>query len=165
MRNAERDTSNRLKNKNIRHILVMCYGNIYRSPFVEKYLAERLGEDFEIRSAGFHPKSNRASSEAHIKMCLEYNVDLSAHRSTVVNRELTDWADVIVIMDRHNWYALADYPSATSKVLWLGVLLEQSIKEIQDPYSKSESEARLIVQQLLASSGRLEDKFRENCRR
>jgi len=155
MYNAERDTKSRLKRKNIRNILVMCYGNIYRSPFVAKYLADRLGEEFKIRSAGFHPKPRRVSPEAHVKMCLEYNVDLSAHRSTVVSQELIDWAEVIIIMDRHNWYALADYDNATSKVIWLGAMILTKNYEIEDPYSANLDLKKKIIDQLFSASRQL----------
>jgi protein-tyrosine-phosphatase len=156
LRNAIADTEKRLANKNIRKILVLCYGNIYRSPLVAQYLRNKLGQEFEVRSAGFHPKSDRPSPEAHIKVCAEHQVDLSKHKSSVINNELVAWADVIVIMDKHNWYALVDYgDEAVSKVVWLGTLLGKQTKEICDPYGKPEEQLKDIVQQLLEFSDKL----------
>ncbi|HEY5603051.1 MAG TPA: low molecular weight phosphatase family protein [Gammaproteobacteria bacterium] len=156
LRHAVSDTEQRLANKKIHKILVLCYGNIYRSPLVAQYLLDNLETNVEVRSAGFHPKPNRPSPEAHVKMCAEYNIDLTKHRSTVISRELTEWADRIVIMDKHNWYALADYgDEALAKAVWLGALLGRRAGEILDPYGKPENEARAIVQQLLESSKQL----------
>ena len=45
----------RLENLKPKKLLVMCYGNIYRSPFVAEYLIAKLGNNskFEIKLAGF----------------------------------------------------------------------------------------------------------------
>ena len=145
-----------MSRKKARKILVLCYGNIYRSPLVAQYLRDKLGNEFNVRSAGFYPKPNRPSTESHIKMCSEHQVDLSGHKSTVINEELVDWADMIIIMDKHNWYALAEYGfDAISKVIWLGAMQGNSSVEISDPYGKPEDQAKGIVEQLLLSSKQL----------
>jgi len=161
LRNAVSDTEKRLASNNIRRILVLCYGNIYRSPLAAQYLRDKLGQEYEVRSAGFYLKHDRPSPEAHVKMCAEHQVDLSNHKSTVINGELVEWADAIIIMDSHNWYALADYGNkALSKVIWLGAVLDQQSVEISDPYGKPEDQAKSIVQQLLLSSEKLVKRLR-----
>ena len=146
LRNAVADTDNRLAGKNIRKILVLCYGNIYRSPLAAQYLREKLGQEYDVRSAGFYPKLDRPSPEAHVKMCAEHQIDLSNHRSSIISHELAEWADAIIIMDSHNWYALADYGNkAFLKVIWLGAVLDQQFVEISDLYGRPENQAKSIV--------------------
>ena len=149
LRRAGTDTNSRLNRIQAKHLLVLCYGNIYRSPLVARLLSDSLDGGFEIQSAGFHQKAHRSSPEQHISMAARYNIDLSQHRSTVINPELVQWADLIIIMDRHNWYALAELSSdAVHKTIWLGALLKGSSAEIVDPYGESPEKAEMIVQQL-----------------
>lgn len=155
-RNAVADTKNRLSKGEIQKILVLCYGNIYRSPLVAQYLRDRLNDGFEIRSAGFHRKSDRSSPEEHIQMCAERHVDLSQHRSSIIDQSMVDWADAVVIMDKHNWYALTDFGrGATSKAIWLGALLRSDNCEIEDPYNKSQNDKIKILDQLFSASDEL----------
>jgi protein-tyrosine phosphatase len=126
--------------ESFQRILVLCYGNIYRSPFVAEYLRRALeasGES-EIRSAGFHPEAGRASPAAFVAFVRDQaGLDLSGHRSRVVSEDDLGWADVIVIMDRHNWHALARTGwRHRSKALWLGTLGGNGRPEIEDPYGK-----------------------------
>lgn len=150
---AKPDTLRRLDRGDIRKVLVVCYGNIYRSPFVECFLSQKLPPDFTVKSAGFFPKAGRASPDQHVRMAAEYGVDLSRHSSVIVDRQMVDWAHVILIMDRHNWSDISKFgPAATQKVAWMGALLANQPVEIADPYNRNETEARRIVQQLLQAS-------------
>jgi hypothetical protein len=64
-------------------ILVVCHGNIYRSPLVAVRLRELLGPARVISSAGFHPKGDRPSPAEHIEMSAGFGVDLRAHAGRV----------------------------------------------------------------------------------
>lgn len=151
--NAVNDTNIRLQQIPARRVLVLCYGNIYRSPLVGRLLSDKLGSGAEIRSAGFHHKDQRPSPQPHVAMAARYGIDLSQHRSTVISHNLVQWADLIVIMDRHNWYALADFThDAIPKTIWLGALLEGPSVEITDPYGETPEHAEKIVQQLIGAT-------------
>jgi protein-tyrosine phosphatase len=153
LRRALRDSDARLQQTQPRRVLVLCYGNIYRSPLVAVLLKDRLGQDVEIRSAGFHHKANRPSPEDHVAMAARYNIDLSKHESTVISHKLVQWADLIIIMDRHNWYALADFArDAIDKTVWLGAMREGESVEITDPYGETPEHAEAIVQQLIGAT-------------
>jgi protein-tyrosine phosphatase len=139
----------------------LCYGNIYRSPFVAAYLrrvAARSG-GLEVRSAGFYPKSGRASSTDYVNFVLRRTgIDLSGHRSRVVTESDLTWADLIIIMDRHNWYDLAKAGSTSlSRVVWLGAFRGSGPPEIEDPYGKSEARMRQVVDELSEASSNLCD--------
>lgn len=156
LQNSSRDSQQRLKNIKITNILVVCYGNIYRSPFVAKILSDRLTNNYSIRSSGFHSSVHRKSPDGHIEMASQFGVDLSLHTSTRMNQELIEWADIIVLMDRHNWDHLQEYgDSAVCKSIWLGTFLEGRKKEIEDPYGKPKVEQEHIVQELSSASTEL----------
>jgi protein-tyrosine-phosphatase len=163
LRNAVADTERHLSNIYVRNILVLCYGNIYRSPLVAQYLRDNLGQEYEIRSAGFYPKPERPSPESHINMCRNYNIDLINHKSAIITKDLADWADAIIIMDRHNYFELIEFgDEAIRKVVWLGAVLNEKTIEINDPYGKSLDEAEDIVKILLNSSQQLVNYLNHN---
>lgn len=160
LRRAKKDSFTRLKNKNIRNVLVMCYGNIYRSPFVEYLLQLKLNDSYRVKSAGFYPKENRKSPENHVKMASEFSIDLSSHVSKLVNQSLIEWSDVIIIMDRYNWYRLAAFGNnALNKAIWLGVFSKSNSVEIVDPYDMSQHEAKNILIQLSDASEALVERL------
>ena len=149
LRKAIKQSYFALKDTNIKNVLVMCYGNIYRSPFVEHSLRARLSSSHvEIKSAGFHSNTNRPSPERHIQMATTYNIDLIEHRSSKISPELASWADIIVIMDLNNWLLMRKFDETLlSKVVWLGIFKEDDV-QIYDPYNKTKEEASVIINEL-----------------
>lgn len=84
-------------------ILVLCRGNICRSPYAEVKLAQLLRERgssmVEVSSAGTMPQPGRPTPDAGIEAARRLGVDLSAHRSTyIANVDLADY-DFILHFD------------------------------------------------------------------
>jgi len=150
---ARADSDRNLTRSRGRRVLVLCYGNIYRSPFAAESLRTAMPE-LEIRSAGFHSKEGRTSPDAHVRMSAALGVDLLAHRSRRVRAEDIAWADLIVIMDRLNWARLQELQAPADKVLWLGSLKPGEV-EIPDPYGLDPATARAVVERLAACSAEL----------
>lgn len=140
----------------LNRLLVICYGNIYRSPFVAAYLSRFLGTQRRsfVRSAGFHPRSGRRCTEEFVEYVQgRFEIDLSIHRSNTVSQADVDWADGIIVMDRHNWHGLAAMGRGSQeKAIWLGTLVEDEGVEIADPYDKPRKEMIKIVDRLVAGS-------------
>jgi len=126
-----------------RKFVVVCYGNIYRSPYAARLLGDRLGPAFQVRSTGFHRVADRPSLPAHVEMSLQSGVDLRAHRSTIITVDDIQWADAIVLMDRHNWQALRQRGAEPARLIWLGAF--DGGGEIPDPYGRSSDDARRIM--------------------
>ena len=147
---ARRDTERALQHGRPRKLLVVCHGNIYRSPFVEAVLEELLGPEFEVRSAGFHPVDGRRSPLPHVEMCHSFGVSLADHRSRVVSRDDLLWAELIILMDRRNWLGLAGIGADRGKLVWLGALNGDDI-EIPDPYGMAPVAAEAVVRKLDAA--------------
>ena len=78
-------------------VLVMCLGNICRSPFAAGVLARDL-PGREVRSAGFLESGRPAPREA-VSVGAEYGVNLTTHRSMQVSPEAITWADLVLVMD------------------------------------------------------------------
>jgi protein-tyrosine-phosphatase/predicted ATP-grasp superfamily ATP-dependent carboligase len=140
-----------LKNPELRtrpaRVLVVCYGNICRSPLVERLLRQSLDPGrVEARSCGFIKREGRTSPEDYLLIALEAGVDLSAHRSSAISPDAVSWADVILLMDRQNWKMMRDYSQESAeKVLWLGGWAQERAGEIPDPYGKDPEEMGRLV--------------------
>lgn len=166
---ARRLSRGRITGRRPRRLLVMCYGNIYRSPFVAAWLTTRLAgrPGFEIRSAGFHHVPARPSPPEYVRLAHDYHIDLTPHRSRLVAPADLEWAEAIVIMDRYNWERLrSSGAQVQAKIIWLGAFDAVGPLEIEDPYGLSPARVQTIVgqmqvaadglvQQLLADDGRL----------
>ncbi len=149
------NASTRLRKLRHGNILVLCYGNIYRSPFVEYYLNHIKPDilNLHIKSAGFHNKTGRKSAVDYIEYCKEWGVDLTPHRSGRVSNDLLDWAELIVIMDGHNYKMLTmQGTDVARKVIWLGSLSGKTPVEIVDPYGQTLEKQHHIVKQLATAS-------------
>ena len=80
-------------------MLVLCHGNICRSPIAAALLARELAPlDIGVRSAGFVGFNRPAPAEA-VAAAECHGVDLSDHRSRLVTADLVRTADLIVVMD------------------------------------------------------------------
>lgn len=137
-----------------RRLLVLCYGNIYRSPFVAAVLQARLTgqRGFEIRSAGFHQVQARPSPSEYVRLAQSYRIDLAPHRSRLVAPADLEWAEAIVIMDRYNWERVrASGAQARGKIIWLGAFGSGPV-EIEDPYALPPERVEAIVEQMLAAT-------------
>jgi len=164
-RQARSWSQKNLENTRAKKLLVLCYGNIYRSPLVSEYLKIKLKETgLEVKSAGFYPVEGRCSPDEHVRMCMEKGVNLSHHRSDVLSNELLSWSDIVLIMDCRNWDLLMDMdPKSMTKVVWLGSFLENGDIEIEDPYGKSTEIAEQIVDRLLSASDGFVKKINTGC--
>ena len=161
---ARRRSSARLQAQTPRRLLVMCYGNIYRSPFVAAWLGMRLPASlgFEIRSAGFHAVLARPSPPDYIRRVADLGIDLGSHRSRLVAPADLEWADVIVIMDRYNWERLQSFGATVEdKIVWLGAFASAGPVEIEDPYALPAPQVQAIVEQMRNAAEGLAQRLRE----
>lgn|SRR5690606_32937883 len=158
---APRTTREQMGTVPLRRLLVVCYGNIYRSAFLAEYLRAAALPELEVRSAGVHPVPDRPSPERHVRMSALLGVDLRGHRSRVLQGDDIAWADAIVVMDRHNWTSVVEAGAPTEKILWAGVLAgDGKDVEIGDPYHLGDAEAKLVLERLVACGRVIERRIR-----
>src|SRR3989441_4427335 len=89
-----------------KRILLVCTGNICRSPLaaalLDRALAQRGIDGIEVASAGTGAWDGAPVSEGAYLVGLERGLDLSAHRARLLTRELVEDADLILTMARHH---------------------------------------------------------------
>ncbi|HLR16404.1 MAG TPA: protein tyrosine phosphatase [Alcanivoracaceae bacterium] len=116
------------------NILVVCDGNICRSPTVEFMLQARTSKN--ISSAGLvglvghdMDATAREVAEAHGLKC-------PPHSGRKLTRELCQQADLILVMEQRQRERVTQLaPEASGKTMLLGKWLGD--KEVPDPYKRS----------------------------
>ena len=119
-------------------ILVVCTGNICRSPVAEYLLRNALqhaGRTPQVASAGVGALVGEPAHDTALARMAERSVDLSAHRAQQATQALCRWADLVLVMESHHREALGDIdPAVRGKTFLLG---HWQKKEIPDPYKRS----------------------------
>ena len=118
----------------IRHILVVCVGNICRSPMAEALLRRELrGQDgITVESAGLGALVGHPASDYSVELMDEMGVDISQHRARQIHPDMVSAADLVLVMEAGHKRAIDDAdPTARGKVHRLG---EWQDKDIDDPY-------------------------------
>jgi len=103
-------------------ILVVCVGNICRSPMAEAILASRLApHGVKVSSAGIAALVGRPA-DPHAKALLaERGLDLSGHRARQLTPELVQGADLVLVMSTEQQRAVEQLaPAARGRVHRLG---------------------------------------------
>lgn len=133
--------------RGVRHVLVVCHGNICRSPFAAERLAGRVEPlGIDVRSAGFLGQGRPSPREALVAAA-EYGVDLRDHRSRLVVPSLLGPADLIVVMDGGQWSTLRfDFGCAGARIVLLGDLDPAAAhsRAIADPWDRPLGEFRAV---------------------
>lgn len=97
-------------------ILVVCTGNLARSPMGEALLRGHLSRrpvDARVHSAGTLAWSGPATDPA-IAVMREYGLDLSAHRSQPLTTSLVTDADLVLAMTRAHVYGVLAFDDTAS---------------------------------------------------
>ncbi|MCB0324542.1 MAG: hypothetical protein KDD69_13260 [Bdellovibrionales bacterium] len=155
-----------------RLVVVVCKGNICRSPYAEARIQAALHqahiEGIEVRSAGLEAGTGKPAEAAAIRAAAARGVDLRAHRSAPLTPELLSQTDLIVLMEPNqlrDLRRLEGFSSKTDTVLMGALTLEGGYPlVVRDPFGRSDdcfshcfsqidSGAERLVGELRASLG------------
>lgn len=136
-------------------VLVICSGNICRSPFAANVL-QGVAPGKVVKSAGTLVRASRESPEEAVAAAAASQVNLSVHRSRTVTSEDMKSSDLVIIFDRNNWLALRSMcPAIMSKVAYLGAANPREPLEVQDPFGRGLDEFYSCYRRLQTLAERL----------
>jgi protein-tyrosine phosphatase len=120
-------------------ILVICEGNICRSPMAQGLLAHAL-PNIAVHSAGLTAMVGYPADDIAVRLMSERGIDISAHRAMDINREMCLHSDIILVMDTEQRQRLEErYPQACGRIFRLG---EFGKFDVPDPYRQPEQAFR-----------------------
>ena len=127
-------------------ILVVCAGNICRSPTGEYLLKDKLADsDITVSSAGLTALVGKSAEATATNIALTNNIDMSDHKGRQLSSTLIAENDLILVMEeRHLSDLLSQYPQARGKTFLLGKWIDD--KEVPDPYRKSQEAFEHVYQ-------------------
>jgi protein-tyrosine phosphatase len=115
-------------------VLVVCIGNICRSPTAEYLLRHRLGgRATTVASAGLAALAGNPIDPLAADLLAERGIDASTHRARQLDEAAIASANLILVMQRSHLANLAkNWPHAVGRTFLLGKW--QGDREIPDPY-------------------------------
>lgn len=120
----------------INNILVICIGNICRSPMAEYFLKQQYPQ-LQIESAGISGLIGHAADEK-ASLCMQrFGIDMSSHVAKKLNAELIKKADLVLVMSQNQQkYIEQTWPFAKGKTFRLG---HWQGKNVADPYQHDQA--------------------------
>ena len=117
-----------------KRILIVCVGNICRSPTAEYLLRHHLASrDIQVGSAGLGALIDHPMDPTALQLLAEHGIDAAAHRGRAITPGLLHEADLVLAMEARHVGSLGRFaPEATGKVLLLDRWLQG--RDIPDPY-------------------------------
>lgn len=120
----------------VTRILVVCIGNICRSPMAERLLQEALGASVSVSSAGLGALVGQGADPHALALMAERGLDLSAHRARQLSASLVGRHELILVMTQRQKDALErEFPSARGRVFRL-CHWQQPAQDVADPYQQ-----------------------------
>ncbi|MDM0018626.1 low molecular weight protein-tyrosine-phosphatase [Variovorax saccharolyticus] len=115
----------------MRNILVVCIGNICRSPMAEGLIAAAL-PNAQVTSAGLGALVGEPADAIACELMQQRGISIDGHRARQISLDACQRADLILVMDVAQRRAVEErYLFASGKVFRL---CEFSDQDIPDPY-------------------------------
>lgn len=138
-------------------ILVVCVGNICRSPLGERVLASLL-PDCVVTSAGIGAVVGAEADETATEVARAHGISLDGHVARQFTAEIGSRADLILVMEAgHKREIVRIAPQISGRVMlfdhWIGA------KGIPDPYRRSREYHEIVHSNVIHAAQSWADKL------
>ena len=138
------------------NILVVCVGNICRSPMAEALLKQRFPHK-NIDSAGVGALVGHSADPAALEIMAKQEIDITNHVAKQIDENLAKTADIIFTMsDGQTKWIEERWPFCRGKIFKLGHWMS---KDIADPYKHEMSAFETAYQDIVNSLEQWSDKI------
>ncbi|KAI3596873.1 Low molecular weight protein tyrosine phosphatase [Cupriavidus necator H850] len=128
-----------------RTILVVCLGNICRSPMAAVLLNRAL-PGCDVTSAGLAPPVGAAADPRAVRLLAHEGCDLAGHRARAVDSVLVESADLVLVMESLQREALEQrFPQSRGKTFRL---CEGMDLDVPDPYGSSQQMFSIVLEMI-----------------
>ncbi|EDT41375.1 low molecular weight protein-tyrosine-phosphatase [Burkholderia ambifaria] len=119
----------------IKHLLVVCHGNVCRSPMAQG-LFQRLLPDVSVSSAGLSARDGMAIDAVAAALLKAREIDMSGHRARRLDERMCSAADLILVMELEQRKAIERFhPAARGRIYRIA---EAFPSDVADPYRRSQ---------------------------
>ena len=119
-----------------KNVMVVCIGNICRSPIAEVYLQHHQPQ-LNVFSSGLGALVGKPADPKSVELMTKKEIDLTNHCAQQINSVLVSASDLILTMEQKHVEAIqAKFPESRGKVHLICKWNDN--QEIPDPYKKSE---------------------------
>jgi protein-tyrosine phosphatase len=115
------------------NVLVICVGNICRSPMAQALLLQRAPMELQVASAGTHAMTGSAMDPLAQEVLDQYQIPVHRHRARQIDRPMLQAAGLILLMEPAQLKSVLKLaPEVRGKTFLIGKWQQEL--EIADPY-------------------------------
>lgn len=137
----------------MKRVLIVCTGNVCRSPMAMGLLRQRLAQDgladeVIVTSAGVYGLDGSAASQPGVDVLAERGIDIGDHRAHTVSRQELVAADLVLVMEEAQRKTLFySYPDQLVKIFLLSEM-SGDYRDVKDPYRRPKEEYERCADEL-----------------
>lgn len=143
----------------VEKILFVCYGNLCRSVLAEALMRRLLDTGgfghISVASAGIGAFPDYPAPPRVVEVAGEHGLDVTGHRSRLLDESLLDWADIVLIVESYMGEEISrQWPDQDlERIFLLGLFAPGGgpTGEIQDPFGGSVDDFKRCYSELEAS--------------
>jgi len=138
------------------HVLMVCTGNICRSPMAEGLLRHLLPPQLKtavaVSSAGTYGLHGNRAEPFAIQAAAAYGADISGHRARILEASLIRSADLVLAMENYHLRKINDLLFLRCRYAQLlgSFDIQRKNPEIEDPYGLPRGAYEISAKEIVA---------------